>query len=133
VTRVAEKITTVVRFVIPTLSVVHIQSSPSGKAKCHSLTKNGNVRNLTNGRISLHGHPRAILTRFASCQSATHMEKEKEQSQSIWWSPSLSSNAASQQNKQSNKRRSLLRRILFFLSALSLKSGLRNTIVLRIS
>jgi hypothetical protein len=53
------------------------QSGPSGKAKCHSLTKNGNVRRLTNERISLHGHPRAILTRPASCQSATHGEGAK--------------------------------------------------------
>jgi hypothetical protein len=48
------------------------QSGPSGKAKCHhhSLTKNGNVRNLTNGHISCLGHPRAILKRPTSCQSA---------------------------------------------------------------
>jgi hypothetical protein len=50
---------------------------PNGKAECHSLTKNENDRDLTNGHISHLGHSRAILSRPTSCQPAGEREREK--------------------------------------------------------
>jgi hypothetical protein len=53
---------------LASLPPAHQSGQPNGNAKCyhHSLTKHGNVRNLTNGHISRLGHPRAILTRPTS-------------------------------------------------------------------
>jgi hypothetical protein len=61
---------------LASLLPAHQSGLPNRKAKCnhHSLTKKGNVRNLTNGHISRLGHPRAILTPPTSCQPAGERE-----------------------------------------------------------